>query len=371
MFWGTQHCRSSWACPVCSTRNMATYATNIYCAIEALRHQNIYGFMLTMTIPHTRMMKCEQAYQILLKTWKDFAHHGNTSKRNATDPFAKFCSEMQCKYRIRACEFTWGESNGWHPHFHCIFFVPKANLQKVLDYQERLAARWTKLARKNTLAILSEDKRFHDPKRYVELMYKRNLSDLTSFHISTDKKGRVKPISSSKYMCGWGADSELTGLEVKNAKKGHYTPFGLLEMAMRTDNAELRKKYVNLFKAYDSATIGTYRVRMSRNLKKIIIAFKKTQDYITAYKKKLESAHAEKGIMKLVTWFTSEQWYNILGCEKITNQPVRTEILRMARGPNAKNAIEKYLLTFGIDTRDNVANPPKKALLERMMNGAA
>ena len=48
------------------------------------------------------------------------------------------------KGRIVATEVTWGEQNGWHPHYHMIlFFDHEINAQGL---QTRLALEWQRLA---------------------------------------------------------------------------------------------------------------------------------------------------------------------------------------------------------------------------------
>lgn len=363
--WGLQHCKNPWTCPVCSATKMAKAAADIACAIDACeKWYNEVPFMVTLSIQHIIAFTCEQAYQILFKTWSRFYHHGNKSASGKYDPFRDFCVDTQCTKRIRATEFTYGK-NGWHPHFHCLFFVPKKNLQKVLSWQEKLSDRWSKCMAYAMKAVLKKDKRF--PKDFVDKNLKR--TPYPEFYISTDDKGKVRQMKSSMYICGWGADQELTKLEFKHAREGHYTPIQILEKADEVDKQGVPiKRNIWLTRYYQlaCATKGKYRIRMSHNMKKIIQKWKQTNDYIEVYKKKV-SELVTNTPLKLLVWFTEEQWFDILSLQKITNKRIVIQILKLARAPNATENITNYLLSLGIDIRNN-HEFYKREFLESIIN---
>lgn len=365
--WGLQHCKNSWVCPVCSAINMAKYASDIACAIDALKKwHNEVPFMVTLSTQHILAFSCQQSYQILVKTWQKFYHHGNASKTNLNDPFSAFCSDVKCTHRIRACEFTYGE-NGWHPHFHCLFFVPKKKLQDVLKWQEKLSDRWYQCMRRAMKEVLKNDNRF--PADFVDKNIKRK--PFPEFYISVDDKGKVIQINSSRYMCGWGGDAELTKLEFKHASEGHYTPNQMLELADEVDKKGVpvqRNVWLNRYYQLAETTLGKRRVRMSRNLHSIVQKWKRTNDYIKVYKKKvLEMTGGKK--YKLVAWFTEEQWSTILWLNQGMKYSITAEILEVARGPNAKQKIEEHMLNYGIDIRNN--HPYfNKQLIENLFNHA-
>lgn len=352
--WGVQHCKNAWVCPVCSAYVMSIYASNIAIAIDALEKQyNQCAFMVTLGIPHTYKMTCKQTYEILSQTWSYFIHHGNKKQKWQREPFNEFCAELNCTHRIRVCEFTWSPQNGWHPHFHCLFFVPKKNLQKVADWQERLSTRWNEFARKATLKVLSKDDRFNDPENYVEILYKRQeLSDRPAFYISLNDDGTVRQSKSSMYICGWGADAELACQHRKQAQEGHFTPHELLKIAYETDDEQLKEKYCKLFRDYAFTTLTKRRMRMSQGLRQIIFNWKLTNDYVTLYKKKLAKNNAQS--FRFIVWFTTEQWSDLLLLQKLNRQPLITTILKLARAPDAKKLIEDFVLNYGIDISNNL-----------------
>lgn len=150
-FVGASSCKNSWGCPVCTARQMAKYASRIACAIDALKQQSLAAAMITFTIPHTSGFTCEQVTEILYNTWKAFTVHGNYVKgENRHDIFSSFCGEFESQHRVRVTEYTWGRQ-GWHPHFHCLFWFPKKRINEILEWEERLKIGWLNLAKRYSI----------------------------------------------------------------------------------------------------------------------------------------------------------------------------------------------------------------------------
>ena len=369
--WGVQSCDSPWSCPVCSARRMAKEAGRIASAIEALDEWfDEEAFMITFSVPHYHDFSCKQVYDILRETWKHFVHHAKS--KSQCDIFAQMACDLECKHRIRVGEFTWGHY-GWHPHYHCLFFVKKGNLQRALDWQDKLANRWVHLTKKATLKILKRDKyRDMSPEeieKFVnDFFTKTNHSKgHPEAVISTDEKGRVRHAKSSEYICGWGADKELTGNIRKEAShKGHYTPYQLLNKAYenyKIGNAKECYKYFKLYVEYALATFKTYRVRMSPDLKHIIEEWRLNKPYTETYKKKSEEETSFTAKWKVVCWFTEKQWHDICLHE------IEADIIHLARAPDAIDQIKKLLDKWGIDSELR-SNPDEKWFVENMFNAA-
>lgn len=354
--WGVQVCKSPWSCPTCSARRMAKEASRIASAIELLNKKGKAAFLITFNNPHYHDWTAKQTYEILKETWKHFVHQAKTTKGNGKyDVFAQFCNEFNCEHRIRVGEFTWGHY-GWNPHYHCLFFVDKSKLQAVLNWQEKFSKRWHELARKAAIKILTRDNYCQDVQTFVNNYFDSSKSQynngIPDAYISRNSDGSVMEAKSSQYICGWGADKELTGNFRKMAShKGHYTPHQLLQKAYDLDNETLDNpeadKYFSLYVEYALATFRTYRVRMSPTLKSLIEEYQKTQDYIETCKKKLAEAQATRGKWRIVCWFTPEQWFSI--CQ-LSLEP---HILELAKQINGKQLIETLLLKHQIDIRQN------------------
>lgn len=375
--WGVQLCDSPWACPVCSAKKMSQVATKIAAGIDGLLKQNKAAFMITFSIPHIRRFTAKQTYNILYETWKRFAHHvgsKSTTYIGNKDPLSAFVREFNCTYRVRVCEWTWG-SQGWHPHFHCLFWVDKNRLQEVADWQQRLSDKWRYLAEKFTVKILERDG--FDPangytdsklvgqsvKQWVHDLYERcnsRRSDPDAY-ISVDKTGKVRQAQSSQYICGWGADKELTGNIRKQAShEGHFTPMQMLQIsfnAYKQRRMTRADKYLKLFLEYALATKKKYRTRFSHALSAFIAKYMSSQKYIETLKKKATEAKEAVGVWKTVCWFNEQQWYRICHCDLVV------PILERARLPDALQQITALLEQYCIDPI-GIDNPPDKQWFE-------
>lgn len=423
-FYGNTSCKNAWACPVCSAKLMAKYAAEIACAIDALAQPkyNQKAFMITFTIPHTRGMSCEETTEILYNTWKDFVIHGNKTVKanNKTgkdkrwtmyDPFALFCETFNCKHRVRVGEFTYGE-HGWHPHFHCLFWVDKDKIKYAKSWENTLSRRWLELAKKNTIKywdkmaklnhatkVVKDDSRSSDSALVVvgnknekvgvglgkaaevpeaickgvddakknnriraEIMYSRLNDGSVAAYISVDKNGEVIVQKSSMYICGWGADRELTGnYQNKATAEGHLTPRQILEKATTEPGDKFAQLYMDFVKAVRTKRHTRINFSTRSGIKQIIAEYKKTNQYIETLKKKA-TTNPKLG-MRVVCWFTEQQWRSLYWTETQIQDEIRAKLLELAKERD-KRLIEEYLLQFGIDISKN---PPHK--LEEHING--
>lgn len=393
--WGVTTCKNAWMCPVCSGRKMAQYASKIAMAIDALKARGQVAFMITFTVPHTSGMSCEETTEILHKTWQKFIQKGNklheqsytvnaenrykhgqtkTRKFNGKkqhDVFSAFCEEFNCVHRVRVGEFTYGK-HGWHPHFHCLFWVDKARLQEVLKFQDEMRARWLTLAKRNTVAEwnrLFPDKKADNAKR-ADIMYER--MDKESSHgvyISVDERGKVIAQQSSQYICGWGADKEVTGnYRLKATHDGHMTPHQILQMYKDTNDdkwAELYMQYVYAVRAKRHPRI---KWSARSGIEEIIAAWKQTHDCIEFLKKKHTDLVANVGNWRTVCWFSEKQWFEI--CLLDSQIDLVSKILEYALNADGKKRITELLAEYDIDISQN-GEHPHNDLVTAIMNGEA
>lgn len=389
-FVGVTHCKSPWCCPVCTARAMAKYASDIAIAIDALKAKNQYAAMITFTIPHTSGFSCLQSTEILYKVWKAFTIHGNKPAGNfKNDVFANFAAEHNHKHRVRVAEYTWG-NHGWHPHFHALFWFPKDKFNDIVEWEERLQNRWIELCKRYTERELllsypeAERKNYKKQvKKRVEIMYKSFEGGSDCVHISKTDKGLPIIQQSSMYLCGWGADREITGnFEEKATAKGHFTWQQILSNAIANSPAdeedeqlnetmpeEARKlnKWWKLYLEYAMATRKNRHARVNfsvhSGLKKIIAEWKRTEQYKETIKKNLQSREKKFGKWKTVCWFLKKDWYEI--CAK----RLQPDILELAMLPNAVELIAELLAENHIGKP--IDHPMWSAALDEALNKAA
>lgn len=358
-FFGTATCKNAWACPVCSAKVMAKYANEIACALDALEQPkyNQVAFMITLTVPHTRTMSGYETTEILFNTWKDFTVHGNKTYEGAPkDPFAKFCQTFNCKHRVRVGEYTWGE-HGWHPHFHCLFWVDRDKLQDVKAWEHDLKTRWLLLAKRNTIKIWDEKVSDDDPikkannRTRADIMYSKLNETSSAVYISVDKNGNVIRQKSSMYICGWGADRELTGNFRKEAtNEGHLTPYQILEKATEQPGDFYAKLYLEYIAILRSKSRRRIMFSTNSGIKQIIKEWMLTNQYIETLKKKDITNPNTR--MRIVAWFTESQWFKILCYEELTNKEIIVSLLHLAKQLD-RTVIEDFLLELQIDIREN------------------
>lgn len=355
-FWGTITCKNPWICPVCSARQMSKYATDVAAAIDALKERGQAAFMITFTVPHTSGMPCDETTEILFQTWSDFHVRGNhnlktkgkTNDWNHADPFATFCQTFNCIHRIRVGEFTWGK-HGWHPHFHCLFFVDADKLDLIKGWADTLNERWLELAKRKTIKVWT--KRYHNKKnctKRAEIMFaKADKIGSKGAYISVDKKGNVIRQESSMYICGWGADKELTGnYKMKATGDGHLTPTQILQNAQAAEDDEIEERWLNLYMEFARTIKLVNRRRISfgnSGLRKIIDEYKLSEGYQETIKKKFTQQAANVGKWRIVCWFSESQWLKICLLDRQLN--VKHTILQLALY-KGRDAVKNYLREF-------------------------
>lgn len=346
-FWGTTSCNNTWYCPVCSARMMSKYASKIASLIEAMyavKKQS--AFMLTLTLPHHKFNSQEEITEILYQSWKDFVVHGNTVQKYwKNDVFANFCQQMNCTQRVRVAEYTYGKS-GWHPHFHCLFFVDDSKFNDVHLYEYDLQRRWEEIVSKNMFKWLKShnERNVSDEqlKFRIENIWQKCNTGSKAAYISKDDNGEIIKQKSSMYICGWGADKELTGNYNRKANaNGHYTPYQVL-LEAADGNEEFEKIYVNFMLTMRKNLHK--RVNFSKGAKKIISEWRNTQGFTEYLKKKQQVAQKEN--WQILCWFNEEQWYEICNLDK--HFPIKSNILYLATLPNARDKIQFYLQYYDI-----------------------
>ena len=359
-FWGTTTCKNAWICPTCSAKMMSKYATDVACAIDAMKARGQVAFMITFTVPHTSGMSCHETTEILFDTWARFHIRGNHNLKNETgkngrtwknkDPFATFCEEFNCKQRIRVGEYTWGK-HGWHPHFHCLFFVDKKKLQMVKGWADTLNERWLTLAKRATIKIwtkLFPDKTKEQIEQRAQIMFdKADKVGSKGAYISVDDKGKVIEQKSSMYICGWGADRELTGnYKAKATNEGHMTPYQILQKAQQAEEFDEEERWLNLFMEFARATKAKNYKRISfgtNGLRKIIDEYKLTNEYRETLKKKFTQQAENVGKWRILCWFNESQWSKICLLDREHN--IKHTILQLAFH-EGRDAVANYLREF-------------------------
>ena len=329
-FAGTAMCKSRWACPVCTAKVMQKTARQLELTLDYLRKKGLHAVLATFTIQHFDFMPCADVTEVLFQTYRE------TFARKKLPAIKAWNANVV--HWIKICEFTYG-ANGWHPHFHVLAWVKDINAMYEVEQlvkerfsvvmKRRLKARVLMLAANHILA----------PKRLEATLKFIDLPEAGSECVYFSKKdGKIAESHASKYVCGWGADLEMTGNYQKVASHAdHYTPHQMLELARNGD-----EKFAKLYIEYCKATLGHIRISMSRS-------------GISAIIKKLYQADKAEQLIKkkdtglelvAIFWFTKEEWryINLLN----DSMPIKATLLTLTRDPPA---LMTYLASLGISEK--------------------
>jgi len=331
-FYGHTTCKNPFACPVCSAKMMEHYRSKIAAAIEALRDE-WFGFMVTFAIPHIDLMSCRETMDILQETWKYFRQkYYDRSHGHKFDEFRKATGLL---HYVKVMEHTWGKKHGWHPHFHCIFWVPRGNEEIASEREKELCDFWEHCARRITLKYWQKHKlhpeviKFEgEYGRLLDRMYLRNTFHKGVF-FSRNKDGSLREVQSAYYLTGWSADKELTGnirKESSYSHMGHMTPYQILTKA--DTDPEMEKLYMEFTLAVTKRPY-VHRVHFSiTGINKIIKDWQKEHGKKSAIIQKKSQEDGTPTRWHIVAFFDKIDWYE-LSCLNRTS-PVLSNILYYA-----------------------------------------
>lgn len=327
-FYGHNTCKNPFACPVCSAKMMEHYRSRIATAIELLKPK-YFGFMGSFAIPHLSFMSCKEVMEILNNTWA-YCRHTFKNGRKHGHSFAQWKEDCQLTHHVKVLEHTWGKAHGWHAHYHCIFWIPRGFEKQAAYWEAELNEFWLKTAKRETLKYWKKHK-LHTFILESEGTYDNVLNRLyrpdkfwhKGVYFSKDKEGNLREVQSGDYLCGWGADNEVTGNIRKEATyKGHMTPYQILTAA-KTDRA-MEALYIE----FCLAVRRFNRVRFSQTgINKLIDAYQKEhgrQSEIIQKKKADETPTR----WSIVAYFDKLQWYELCCLDR--DAPVLSNILYLA-----------------------------------------
>lgn len=352
-FFGTTMCKNPFACPCCSAHRMSVYSKDIANGLDYLRSQGYFGFMMTFSIPHLRYMKCRDITNILYETYSYFRRtakqqnyrkkvNGELGQRTKTIS-GQFYEDCKIEHSVTVCEYTYGK-NGWHPHFHAIFWTKRENIHKVLSWQKALNEFWLYHAERIMKKYWQEHKLSFKSDKISDWSIDKlfaNAEKDAGIYIS-QKDGVLTESLSSDYISGWGANREVTGNYRKTASHSeHLTPYQILEKAYNGDQF-YKKIYIEFCLAVTQKPVH-HRVMWSQTGIKKLIKVYSQQIKCTELIKKKES---EKEKWAVLLWFNKSQWYELLEFEK--NSPILANILYLAKLGN-KQILYEFLDGLGIE----------------------
>lgn len=291
LFAGLINCGSAWVCPVCHVRIMERRKIEIAeIFIHWAKQERKWAHMLTFTFPHSIHDALNTHADALVAAYRDFTSH------NVWGLFAAKIGYCGC---IKSFEILWGQKNGWHGHFHVLWFHARGVDLKL--QQVWLVDRWIKCLERTGLSFTEQQK-----------------SDMHEHSIDITRAHDGNYLSKLGGKSGWGIENELTkATNKKHSQKELISPFQLLDLA------ENDKTSADLFREYALATKGKARIFISKNLRDAVGITEKSDEELCA------DIEILKGCVP-VGYIKKEYWY-----AEIIKKERRAEILHIAETEGA------------------------------------
>ncbi|GAC48723.1 protein rep [Gordonia sp. w5E2] len=227
---GLSTCGSVWACPVCAHRIAVKRAMDLGRGIARWVSAGNSVVMVTFTVRHDRDDALEDVWNALMTAQRRVVS-GRAWKRDQAD-FA-----IAGYHRTTECTLSW--ENGWHVHFHVLYFIEQRLLTAIerASLKVRLFERWTAGLRRAGFDAGWE----HGID--VRAMKLENLAA----HEGDIEKAMLENPSLADYLAKSGArsaaqlaDGRRLALEALahtgKTSQGGYTPFALLGMVRELED---------------------------------------------------------------------------------------------------------------------------------------
>lgn len=224
-FGNLQRCYSVWNCPICSMTITEGRRTELKQGLANWIDSGGHAYLVTFTNSHHKGDDLGQLLQGQKKAFKKFWEKTKV---------VKMLKRLGYQGRIVATEVTWGEQNGWHPHYHMIFFFDhEINSQGIQSY---LALEWQ------------------------DACIKAGLKAPDLIH-GVDVRNGTR---AAEYVSKWGLEEEVTKGHLKKGLNGSLTPFDLLR------GASTNNHFKTLFKQFADVFKGKQQLVWSKGLKELL-----------------------------------------------------------------------------------------------------
>ena len=224
-FGNLQRCYSVWNCPICSMTITEGRRSELKQGLANWIDAGGHAYLVTFTNSHHKGDNLGDLLQGQKKAFKKFWEKTKV---------VKMLKRLGYQGRIVATEVTWGEQNGWHPHYHMIFFFDhEINSQGIQSY---LALEWQ------------------------DACVKAGLKAPDLIH-GVDVRNGTR---AAEYVSKWGLEEEVTKGHLKKGLNGSLTPFDLLR------GASTNNHFKTLFKQFADVFKGKQQLVWSKGLKDLL-----------------------------------------------------------------------------------------------------
>jgi hypothetical protein len=234
---GLETCGNVWLCPVCSTKIHRRRADELRAALTTWEASGHAASLVTITVPHdlddplSKLLDAERA------AWK---------RVTAGAAWQRLKRRLGIAGHVIALEFTWGDENGWHPHYHVL-----------LAHDEHLDAS----------AIASIHRHVHT--RLAASCRDFSLRDPDHLHAERIDPN-VSATAAGTYLAKgdrWTPADEMSRSDLKTGRSGSRTPFQIF--ADYYQSGDVRDR--NLWREFGQVIRGLAAVRWSRGLRRAML----------------------------------------------------------------------------------------------------
>jgi hypothetical protein len=232
-------CGNAWVCPVCRSKIAEHRAQEIREAFTLAKEKNLHITMVTLTTRHGMGDSAESLLSGISEAMRCVtAHRDYKTERD----------RLGVVGYIRSLEVTHGY-NGWHPHFHVIYFSKKPLPRK---FQRVVFGEWKRSIKAQGLPVPNFEYgiRVNDGSKAGE--YINKLGDDGELLQRRDGQGAVT----------WDMADEASKANLKKGRNGNRKPHQILQ-----DASEGCEKSGLLFREYALAFHGRSMIQFSRFLR--------------------------------------------------------------------------------------------------------
>lgn len=231
---GLATCGSVWNCPVCSTKITERRKAELEQAANLHLAAGGAMYMVTLTWAHTRHDDLDSMVK---------GSRQALTKLRKPRSYAKMLKLIDYVGLVRNFELKHSDLNGWHPHFHELWFVARRLTARQLEEWKRvLFDAW----RTQCLAA-----GLGEPNRTVGLTIVEAASP-------------AEYMAKFGHMPRWGVGAEMTRSHAKKGNSESRTPWDLLRLY-----AEGQTRFLYLFREYAAAFFGSAQLYWSPGLKQL------------------------------------------------------------------------------------------------------
>lgn len=268
-------CGDVWKCPVCANHITAHRRDDLQYVISTLNAT--IPIMISFTIQHSNVDGLPHSMAVLAEAWRSMT---------SCKCFTAYRSNKLMAGHVRSLEVTWGKKNGWHPHYHALFFMRDSNA--ISGFYSDVRTLW------------SEHVDMAGGRVSWEHGCALTVAD-TSIAAYIAKWGHEPSEDTLPRLTRWGKAQELTRGPMKSAETGRFTPFEMLEEYLVAKSPG-PAYWGRLYKDYAEAMRGQRQLTWSRSpdLRKAA--------GLTEERSETDIMQGDEAGYILLAQLTSEQW---------------------------------------------------------------